>query len=262
MWRTSDSLALLCSHAINPTIAWCKSQVLENTLSNHIISAVLLHRAGSAKRKCTLRSFSVDTRSYSVYYSSDFELLVPYWQRLFPGWQLDHDLRTQTELKGVLEFLKGRGKWMAWVWEISVRQRQTDRETGGSFTVRHHFKSKSILLRAFKLYKDQAQDCNLTFLRHCASTGTENDKHLPPLSLFAWISFFLFLLSLLQKKPRQSLLIFLLVVQINYTMRSIRKVKSANLQMVFNLMHWHQTLHFPPLFPSTYLVVDSIAIFL
>lgn len=51
---------------------------------------------------------SVDACFRSVYNSSD--LLVPHWLPLFPNWHLDHNLQSQTKLKGGLEFRRGRDR--------------------------------------------------------------------------------------------------------------------------------------------------------
>uniref|UniRef100_A0A672GW66 Uncharacterized protein n=1 Tax=Salarias fasciatus TaxID=181472 RepID=A0A672GW66_SALFA len=78
-------------------------------LSHHINEAALSCQVGTGRRKCTLRASRVDTRSRSVYRSSHFQPSVPHWLPLFPGWQLEHDLRSPTKLKRGLELLKWRG---------------------------------------------------------------------------------------------------------------------------------------------------------
>ncbi len=176
------SISLLACYQSNNSR--CKSQVLENALSHHIISAALLLQLAGQTETHSLILLCWYMLSLPVCYSSDFKLLVPYWLPLFPGWQLDHDLRSQMGLKGGLNFLKGRGKWRACVrvWEINVRQRQNERPTSSlQFTTNSDH--ESILRKAFELCKGQARDWNLTILLHCASAGTYN-TNVYPLSPF------------------------------------------------------------------------------
>lgn len=142
MLHTSTLLAFLCSHAINPTIAWCKSQVLENALSHHIISAVLLHRAGWAKRKCTFQAVSVDTCSLFLCLlflqflapGPGLAATVPRlaarpWPPLTNGAERRFRISEgEREVEGVCVCLRNQCEM------------DTDRETGESFTVHHHFK--------------------------------------------------------------------------------------------------------------------------
>lgn len=155
MLHTSTLLVFLRSHTINLTIAWCKSQVLENALSHHIISTLLSQQASCAKRKCTFQAFSVDTHSLSVYYSSDFQLQVPYWLPLFPGQQLNHDLclhRAKRRLRISRVEREVEGMCVR-IWEISVRWTQTERqESPLQFTTISN--PESILLKACELWKD------------------------------------------------------------------------------------------------------------
>lgn len=139
MCHTSTLLAFPCSHAINPTIAWCKSQLLENALSHHIISAVLFTPWLVVPNGNTLSDPSLLTHTLAL-----FTIPVISSSCSHTGChcsQAGSSTMTsahKTELKGGLEFLKGSGKWRACV---CVCETETDRETGGSFTVHHHFKS-------------------------------------------------------------------------------------------------------------------------
>lgn len=96
MWHLV-SISLLARSQSHNSLS--ESQVLENALTHRIVSDVLQLQAGPTEMHFPV-SVTVDTRSLSV-----FTLLVSYWLPLFPGWQLDHDLRSQTELKGGLGFL-------------------------------------------------------------------------------------------------------------------------------------------------------------
>lgn len=125
----------------------------------------------------------------------NLQLQVPYGPTLFPGWQLDHDLCSQTELKGLLEFPKGRGKRRVClcIWEISVRQTQREKqESSLQFTTIPN--PDSILPRSFELCNCRVLGRNLTYWLHCASTGMYNDKYIPPffpLILFSFYSLFI-----------------------------------------------------------------------
>lgn len=143
MWHTSTLLAFLCLHTINPTIAWCKSQVLENALSHHIISAVLLHRAGRAKRKCTLWAFFCwHTLSLCLLFlwflaprpvlaATVPRLAARPWPPLTNGAERRFRIsKGEREVEGVCVLLRNQC------------ETETDRETGESFTLHHRFKSR------------------------------------------------------------------------------------------------------------------------
>lgn len=144
--------------------------MLENALSHHIISAVLLQPA-----KQSLSSLCWHTHSLCLLFLPfPAWLLLPYWLPLFPGWQVDHDLRSQMELKGGLEFLKGIGGCVP----ESVKSVR-ERETGESCAIHHHLKSwvyssKSI----WAMQKKQVQEWNPNFLAHCAPTGVDNGNRI------------------------------------------------------------------------------------
>lgn len=119
----------------------------------------------------------------------NLQLQVPYGPTLFPGLQLDHDLCSQTGLKGLLEFPKGRGKRRVClcIWETSVRQRQTEKqESSLQFTAIPN--PDSILPQSFELCNCQVLGWNLTYQLHCASTGMYNDKYIPFFSSFISLS--------------------------------------------------------------------------
>lgn len=145
MWHTSTLLAFLCSHAIKPTIAWCKSQVLENALSHHIILEVLLHWAGRAKRKCTLRAlffllthalflcllFLLFPAPGPVLAAAVPRLAARPWPPLTNGAERRFRIsKGEREVEGVCVRLRNQC------------ETETDGETGESFTLHHHFKSR------------------------------------------------------------------------------------------------------------------------
>lgn len=242
------SISLLARYQSHNSLR--KNQPLENALSHHIISAALLPRGRRGPNGNAL-SATVDTRSLSLcllfhWFLAPGPILaatVPRlaarpWPPLTNG--AERRFRVSKEERGS----GGR----ECVWGIGVRHRQT----GESFTVRHHFKSwvyssKSIwaLQRSSARLKPDlpAAPCLNRHVQWQTSTPS-------PTLLFAWMGgFFLSLCHIVLQSTRGVQPSWSSCCRLKHATYNVRnKVREVNSAKFFYQLHWHQALHFffPP----------------
>lgn len=166
MWHTGPLVAFLCSHAISPTIARRKSQVLETALSHHIISALLCW-AGVAK---------MEMHSLSLLCWPTLSLCLLFLRFLATGSVLAASVPrlAARPWRPLTNKVKKRGFWIskggARVCWSGKQEWGVRPVTEDSSAARRHFKC---WLYSSESIWDQASDWNLTALLHRALTSAQ-----------------------------------------------------------------------------------------
>lgn len=245
MWHTDLLLAFLCSHAISPTIAWCKKSGTWDCIksSYHLgaFYAGLAEPNGNA-----LSEPSLLTHTLALF---TIPQVSSYWSRT--GCRCSQaGSSTMTSphkvKKGGFEFLKGRGRWRVCAF---VCLWGALRVTEDSFAVCQHSSESIWAHRDPSLKPDHpAALCfkrsTMTNLYLLSFHGVEELSYLP-------------VTGGLTKSGGSTRLIFQLPLYVQQAVRAWECSLSC-----ICISSWHQAQHFTPSFSSTCLLMDSTAIFM